>query len=483
MPTVITDERVVYNSIIDLANEPIAYRVALPGFIVGDDGKTYQITIYTDGGTEAFALFEINKTAGTRTISYVLSEAALEAAVTAKSGIAAPGASSPKIVGILAPRNYFLVAQSGLSVSTYTIFSLWKIDSSGEPECLTATSYAHGSDSSKVLDYPDVGISNNKTEDDPIVIIYSGDLSGGLAIFMRAWRLPSINGIIAKNGVMHTGVETGYNNVPAQGSYSDNWLGRSMSQFGGVTTRRATNYFAILPFNGRTRCYFYNGPGDTVTPTVGSFSEVATATYGNQFFGYIDLGVVEYSDTTTWAPDFNPKVDSSLLKWTDNFTDYLPFMLWNADPSSADSDGYGDFAPGGTIQKISRNRWMVNFSASLSENQFSGSSYSMMGRWMSFTYDTKTGYFRLVTRGTYTPGTEAAYNKTTLGTYRSYATYTMYDETEKRVYFSLYNTINTGAGGGFGMVDALIDIDLTGEPGFLTETDATYKDFVDRYTD
>ena len=119
MPLTITNEREIYSSIIDLANEPRSNRAKVQNgngpFVVGDNGKTYYLSYYTDGGSESLALYEVNLSAGTRSFSSSYSDVDMETAITAKSGLAAPSVSSPRVIGTLRPTNYFLVVQTSLA--------------------------------------------------------------------------------------------------------------------------------------------------------------------------------------------------------------------------------------------------------------------------------------------------------------------------------------------------------------------------------
>lgn len=489
MAITMTGEETFYTSIFDDTNESISGWRGCDNeiYFQGDDGLTYQIT-------DSATLYRVDKDNVTRTLVESLSESEFQARLEATSGLPLPMASGPSCVGVLRPSNYLLYSQTSLA-SDGTNFSLWKVNSSGELECVTAVNYDHGSQINKAMYYIGTcGIANNKTNDDPIVIFYFGS-SAGPIVYSRAWRLPSINDLLAANGAYRTSGETNLNNIAIQGAWSEYGGSRIASVIGGSNNRASNSYFWMLPYQGGTRLYFYQGPDDVIASgtDVDSFAYQMSLIHGDQFLAYFDLGEVTYSNSVAWAPDLTRHVDNTLFRTFNNDGELLPFPLYDADGFTVDSSGLGDFGPGATWVKLSSGRYLVTMGCMMQYNvgsQYTGSLHDLVCRWMAFFYDPQTGFHRLVGKGTFVPSTHAEMsNNETLPSVAQLQPSQViieYDETRQRLFWDV-NLHFTGFAEGeearnaFGMVDRLIAFDFTGEPCFLTEVDTTNYDFAARY--
>lgn len=484
----ITGEETFYTSIFDDTTEPIIGTQLRGGnvYVTGDDGLTYEVEGYTN-------LYRVNKDTVTRALVETLSEAEFSSRVLATSGLSQPSTSTPRFMGILRPHKYLLFAQASVSTDG-TNFSLWKVNSSGSLQCVSAINYAHGS---FVFYNPRsvsvCGVTNNQTQDDPIVVFY-GDTGTLPNTYYRAWRLPSINDFIAGNGTYRSSTERSYNNIDATGGWSPYW-GAAHVTPPSDTYRAGRSTMWMVPYQGGTRLYYYQGPSDVLASgtAADSYAYQMSLLHGDQFIGYIDLGEVTYHDNVLWAPDLTRTVDMTLMKTFNGEADLLPFTLYNADGFTIDVSGLGDFGPGATWTKLSNGRFLVTMGCMMQwhqGDQYNGAFYDLVGRWMAFFYDPATGIHRQVGRGTFVPCTHAEmYGNAaspTITSFQPAGVVIEYDETLQKLFFDI-DMVFWGDGeatkyrNAFGMVDRVIAFDFTGEPCFLTEVDTTNYDFAARY--
>src|SRR5574343_1356784 len=235
---------------------------------------------------------------------------------------------------------------------------------------------------------------------------------------------------------------------------------------------------------------FYVGKNDVVNAPVDSSDYIyqQSLTYGNQYLAYIDLGNVSFSTSSGWSESFNRTVDNSLLKASDGVTNLLPFTLYNADGTTVDTNGYGDFSPYGSEQYLSDGTRLITLSAgpqSYSVDQYSGSSYDDLVRWITFKYNSITGVHSLVSKGTLKPCNQV---QMTNGTFVSgvlpYHTDFYYDEVTKKVCYTITQAmVDFGSPfyprEGWGYMAG--PIELAPGAAFLVEADTSYNDFVAKY--
>lgn len=490
----LTNETQVYTSLINAPIEPLIGDRAIDGvdWVIGEDGVTYTFI----NGATGIERWRIDRDTFARTYVDTPSNY-IATAVTAKSSIPRPDSAGVRIVGYLRPKKYLLIAETSLSGSLVfrgTRFSLWYINSSGNFVCEAGIHYDHGSQINRVIQYVGVcGISNDKSDGDPIVVIYSGGT--GVFEYFRGWRLPGINDFISANGTYNITAVSNLNNIDFQGAWSHWWGPSPLRNVQGTSLRPSETAFWMLPYKDKTRVYFYVGPGDILIDGTGAtaYNYQMSLLHGDQFTGYLNLDHMEYSNATAWVPDLTRTVDLNYMVTPDG--DFLiPFTLYNADGVTIDTVGAGDFAPGGNITKLRNGKWLVTFGAGLPynpTNTYTGSLNDFVCRWMAFIYNPDTGQHRLVSRGTFQPTSQfevSGYVSGVTAGSRFYQPVIEYDEDRKRLFFNiamyftgLGTTENTKTL--FGMVDKLIDFNFIGEPCFCTETDATYYDFTAKYPD
>ena len=484
----LTNEETFYTSIFDDANEPILKNQYRGGnvYFTGDDGLTYEVVADT-------SLYRIDKDTVTRSLVESLSESEFQSRLSAVSGLTLPSASTPRFLGVLRPHNYLLFSQASVS-SDGTNFSLWKVNSSGILQCVSGINYAHPSDIKYAFYYVSVcGVTNNQTQDDPILVFY-GNIGTVTTTFYRAWRLPSINDFIDGNGTYRSSSERFNNNIDATGGWSETWGGAKVG-IPSDTYRAGRSTMWMVPYQGGTRLYYYQGPSDVLADGTGvdSYAYQMSLLHGDQFIGYIDLGEVTYQDNVLWAPDLTRTVDMSLMRTFNNEADLLPFTLYNADGFTIDVAGLGDFGPGATWTKLSNGKFLVTMGCMMQwhfGDQYNGAFHDLVGRWMAFFYDPATGIHRQVGRGTFVPCTHAEMYGTAVSpatvNFQPAGVVIEYDETLQKLFFDI-DMVFWGDGAAtkyrnaFGMVDRVISFDFTGEPCFLTEIDSTHYDFSARY--
>lgn len=495
MPTFsITDEATVFPGTLDDASSPafFNYPHSRHGILFeGDDGDTYTI-LHDDeenSGSSTNRIYRVNKIAGTRTLVGSLGYTEIVNGVQSTSGFGPTSADDARILGVLVPSNYFLCVQVGIGGSSNsTTFSLWKINASSTPVCVTAIRFAHTSAVSRLWYRRHVAaITGNRTNSDAIVAIHGGSSSW---TEFRAWRLPGINQFISLNGTSYSSGVTAFNSVQIQGAYNEVWGVDITVTNGGPSERAAVQYGWLLPQGSDTRYYYYVGRSETSVTTSSDFVNTNAATYPNGFFGYINLGNVNWSASSQWTPSTTRHINNSLIK-TNLGADAVPFTLVSANTATSDANGYGDYDPGPTIKKLADGTFLIIFGATLQywrNNQYSGyASYDLLSRWMAYTYDPTTGVHTLIGKGTFNPcnlnefndGVNAAY----LTSLEPYSTVLDFDEETNNMFFSISGRF-WGDGSGtedrniFGMLGT---VSLSDGYCFLEETDTSYYDFTARY--
>lgn len=490
----ITDEATVFPGTLDTSTSPayLSYPSSRHGLLFeGEDGDTYTILHGEEENTGGSpnTIYRVNKLAGTRTVVTSFGYTEISAGVLSVAGLSNTSSDDARILGVLYPTNYFLCVQVGIGgASNATTFSLWKINASSTPTCVSAIRFAHTSSVQRLWYRRHVAaITGNRTNSDAIVAIHGGSSSW---TEFRAWRLPGINQFISLNGTSYSTGVTAYNSVQIQGAYNEIWGVDTTVTNGGPSERAAVQFGWLLPQGSDTRYYYYVGRSETSTTTGSDFVDSNAATYPGGFFGYINLGNVNFSDSSQWTPSTTRHINNSLIK-THLGADAVPFTLVNANIASSDTNGYGDYDPGPTVKKLSDGTFLVIFGATLQyrrSNQYSGyTSYNLLSRWMAFSYNPTTGVHTLVGKGTFNPcalnefndGVDAAF----LTSLEPYSTVIDYDEETNNMFFSISARFWSDGSGTqdrniFGVLGS---ISLADGYCFLEETDETYYDFVARY--
>lgn len=456
-----------------------------PSFF-GEDGNEYQIS-YKPGAFGGYELLQLDRTALTRT-AQTITNTYLAAQVLSVSGLTQ--VPDPFAAAVLGNFNRVIFISPG-AVHPST-FSIWKVNSSGNLVCESAIQYDHVSSTFYFMgSHLGTYITGNQTADDPIYACY---WSGSVA-YLRGWRLPSLNQFAALNGTRLTnGTEIDNNN--ADFSDGDALIMQNLNSFG--SARRFERFGWMLPnASGQGRWYFYIGPGDVYSNSLGAFASPgppytpaspfiasSAAALGDQFVGYIDLGNSAYNTSSKWTPGTTKVATVTTLQTADG-NPVLPFILHKADGYSYDSAAKSDFYPGPTVKKLSNGTYLVIFASFLHSDLYGGGGMLPLCRYMAYIYTPATEVHVLVASGTFQPFPDGD-GLSTGETFSGQEVAVEYDETTNRFYYHLNVVVPTSGTGEnirdfWGVVLPPNDGFILNSPSFLQETDVTYKDFTDRY--
>lgn len=509
MAYIFSNDTSIYSGVVDVATCPVYGDVWNNNQVMfrGEDNLLYTLTV---NSTSGFTFYTVDTDAGQRSSAFSLSSTDIETMVVDKSGLTAPYFSFG-LVGVVQTTGYILFAalDSGF---VGTVFGLFKVNSSGLLECVGAVRFQHFSQVEHV--FYNTGVvsqSGNKTETDSILLFYNGT-GYTTTVFFYGWRLPSPSQFASFNGTTYNSTVTGRNWIDMSGSWDGRFGSHLSNQSGGRASYRGCSAaYWVLPYSAdeslETRLFYYVGKAETQFHTdypsslyASDFVNDAKTTYPDGFVGYLKLGDTEFSTSSAWAPDTTRYIDQDILREKTGTYTLMPFVLHDADGTTIDEKGYGDFGVGPTVSKISsgpgEGAYVVGFASALQTYGYDQYGYTggndVICRWQMFVYYPDQGYHRLVSKGSFAPVTRTQLG---IGTsnplYNSmdpYLTSVEYDPETRNLLWSYHATFwgdseSTRERNAFGKLGVLIDFNWGTGACFLQETDTTYYDFVARYPD
>lgn len=253
------------------------------------------------------------------------------------------------VIGVLDPTNYLFVSANVASGTTRNYGGLLKINSSGVLVAVGGASFEYvylGQDA----DNPKyISIANNRTLDDPIILIYEGSFGADNAPFML--RFPSINQLL-NNVLVYNTTVTGINTINLDATLGDNFgdhgTYRNFCFFWWSLPKLSTSLLLTATF--RTLMFFYIGKADTQAHinndgTQNTYIDSKVGTYPNGFVAYMDFGIMAFSETVQLT---EPAITINNSMGAGPFSDLATYD----DGVTTHTNAFSDYDPHPYVHKI-----------------------------------------------------------------------------------------------------------------------------------